>query len=357
MEKDGIERVLVELDKKEFERLKFLLESVSTEKESATGIPKISRNSLKEKNSSYELADLLVQHYPEQAVEVLEEALDRLPRRDLLGKVGKYVKSREPPVPRQPNPRHERKLEYAAEGESHLERYEMGNQRVAFMMCVTKNRDGFEQDIKKMEKLFETCRFKTPLPCCKDPSKKDLMDDLKKFRKHIDTSTSCCLIILMSHGRRDHICDLNGEEINLDEIFSLFNNIGCPELQRKPKIFIIQAFRGTDKDTGAVEADTQTEAKRKLPTASDYFIVYWSQKGLVSLRHPEKGSVTITAMDEVFSAHWQNWHIWDLFTEVNSKMVKQDFWLSDDTVDTDTEDTVKVCSVIESTLTKALFLK
>ncbi|XP_007432733.1 caspase-14 [Python bivittatus] len=358
MEREKIKRVLDELSGDEFKELKYYLEIVSTEEESARSSRKISRSALDKSNSSFGLADLLVQHYTERAVPVLAVALERVPRLDLVGKLREMgAKPREPSAPKPSKTPCKRECEDAPEDEPHLERYEMRNRRVAFMMCVTKNRDGSEEDIGKMKKLFEKCRFITPLQDCINPSKEKLMDDLKEFQKYINTSTeeiSCCLITLMSHGKQGIILDPDKKEIILDEIFLLFNNKNCPKLQGKPKIFIIQACQGNDRDYGIVEADDKIEKfqqQRKLPTASDYFIVYSSQKGFVSLRNSNTGSVMITAMDEVFSAHWQNWHVGDLFTKVNGMMVKQEFRLANDT------DTVKACLVTESTLTKAVFLK
>ncbi|KAM6449737.1 caspase-14 [Liasis olivaceus] len=358
MEKEKIKRVLDDLKGDGFKELKSYLENVSAEEENAGRSQKISTSALEKSRSSFELADLLVQHYAERAVPVLVAALERVPRRDLIGKLREMgARPREPSALKQSITSCKREFEDAPEDEPHLERYEMCNQRLAFMMCVTKNREGSKEDIGKMKKLFEKCRFITPLQDCINPSKGKLMDDLKEFQDYINTSTeeiSCCLITLMSHGKQGIILDPDGKEIILDEIFSLFNNKKCPKLQGKPKIFIIQACQGNDRDYGIVEADDKIEKfqqQRKLPTTSDYFIVYSSQKGFVSLRKNDTGSVMITAMDEVFSAHWQNWHVGDLFTKVNSMMVKQEFLLRND------KDTVKACLVTESTLTKAVFFK
>ncbi|KAL1466975.1 hypothetical protein MTO96_042396, partial [Rhipicephalus appendiculatus] len=55
----------------------------------------------------------------------------------------------------------------------------------------------------------------------------------------------CLVVILMSHGKKDMIDGIDGEQVHLfDDVFTLFNNEKCPALQGKPKLFFIQACRG-----------------------------------------------------------------------------------------------------------------
>uniref|UniRef100_A0A8C4VVN5 Caspase family p20 domain-containing protein n=1 Tax=Gopherus evgoodei TaxID=1825980 RepID=A0A8C4VVN5_9SAUR len=115
--------------------------------------------------------------------------------------------------------------------------YDMSKTRVAFMMCVTTGRRGAEKDIEVMNKWFDKYQFETPSG-----------QSLEEFRDQINQSEdeiSCCLITLMSHGRSHGLIQgKDGDKVDLDDIFALFNNIQCPKLQEKPKIFIIQACRG-----------------------------------------------------------------------------------------------------------------
>uniref|UniRef100_A0A674JD64 Caspase family p20 domain-containing protein n=1 Tax=Terrapene triunguis TaxID=2587831 RepID=A0A674JD64_9SAUR len=119
--------------------------------------------------------------------------------------------------------------------------YDMSKTRVAFMMCVTTGRHGAEKDIEVMNKWFGKYQFETPSG-----------ESLEEFRDQINQSEdeiSCCLITLMSHGRSHGLIQgKDGDTVDLDDIFALFNNIQCPKLQEKPKIFIIQACRGGEQD-------------------------------------------------------------------------------------------------------------
>uniref|UniRef100_A0A8C3S329 Uncharacterized protein n=1 Tax=Chelydra serpentina TaxID=8475 RepID=A0A8C3S329_CHESE len=187
------------------------------------------------------------------------------------------------------------------------DKYDMSKTRVAFMMCVTTRRRGAEKDIEIMNKWFDKYQFETPSEQCIDPNGQVIHFLLGKgFRDQINQSKdeiSCCLIALMSHGRSHGLIQgKDGDTVDLDDIFALFNNIQCPKLQEKPKIFIIQACRGGEQDI-----------KQCLQEYSCFF----PPVGYISLRNTEKGSRMIEAMDEVFSEQGMKWHIGDLFTKVS----------------------------------------
>ncbi|XP_027703681.1 caspase-14-like isoform X3 [Vombatus ursinus] len=184
----------------------------------------------------------------------------------------------------------------------------------------------------------------------------ELMEKLREFRDGINgikDDVSCCLVTLMAHGGKGVIKTVLDERVNLSDIFGMFNNENCPALQKKPKIFVIQACRGDRRDGGVVQADDEPmelddSEKKRLPTFSDYYIIYPTQEAdHVALRHPKDGSVMIQAIDEVFSQHGKKLHIADFFTQVNNRVVHTDFYMN--------KNPIKVVLVMESTLTKAVY--
>uniref|UniRef100_A0A6I8NVW0 Caspase-14-like n=1 Tax=Ornithorhynchus anatinus TaxID=9258 RepID=A0A6I8NVW0_ORNAN len=239
--------------------------------------------------------------------------------------------------------------------EDEPKRYDMSKCREAFLMGVKKGRSGATEDIEKLRKHLAAFRFSVQE--CIDPDGKVILQDLREFRDKINGSPyemSCCLVILMSHGVNGFIKGKDEKVVDLEEIFKLFNNANCPNLREKPKIFIIQACRG-DRTDGGVEAfdnvpeemDDTSNVKR-LPTTSDFFIVYSTQKGHVSVRNPLMGSRMIEAMDDVFSRYGKKWQLTDLFTKVNDELVHRDFY--------GFQGIVKVTLEMQSTLTRAVYL-
>ncbi|ELK25127.1 Caspase-14 [Myotis davidii] len=231
--------------------------------------------------------------------------------------------------------------------------YDLRGRRNAFLMCVKKNRPGSDRDVVLMNQWLSQCQFE--YTSCIDPDKKELLEKLTSFRdglNEIKDEISCCLVTLMSHGEKGSLKIRDDERVSLEEIFEMFNNKNCPALKEKPKIFIIQACRGERRDSG-VETDDEPmdlddiSEKKRLPTFSDYFIIYPTQADHVALRHPRTGSVMIEAMTEIYQQHGNKWHIVDFFTKVNNKVVHTEFFLR--------EEPIKVSLVMESTLTRFVY--
>ncbi|XP_054847782.1 caspase-14-like [Eublepharis macularius] len=310
-------------------------------------------NMLENVNASFELADQLVQHFTSNAQDVLVEIFRKLPRNDLANKLQKED-SMNTELPEG------KKNKRKAENRTDLDRYDMSNKRIAFMMCVTEDRLGAGNDIMVVREM--AAKFGFTLEECINPTGDKITESVIEFRDSINKfaeDVSCCLVVLMSHGNGSgQILGRDMKPVSVEKIFEYFNNIECPKLQKKPKIFIIQACRGKERDFG-VKADSEPmddsndddfASSRKLPTASDYYIIYSSQKGYISLRCQDTGSPMITTMKKVISEHGLEWHIGDIFTKVNSKLVERDFKMKHE------ENAVKVTMVMESTLTKAVYL-
>nr|XP_060494278.1 uncharacterized protein LOC132682921 isoform X2 [Panthera onca] len=270
-----------------------------------------------EGDSKAGLARLLVQHYYLPAVSrVLVKVLQQLRRADLLPRWQSAEDDDRREIPRKIL-----KRSYdCVDGE--LDCYDLSGKRKAFLMCVEKNRPGAHRDVMLMTEWLGQCQFEHT--SCIDPNKMELLGKISSFRdglNEIKDDVGCCLVTLMSHGEKGFIKMKDGERVSLEDIFEMFNNKNCPALQEKPKIFIIQACRGEKRDNGVETDDEPMESddvseKRRLPTFSDYFIIYPTQADHVALRHPRTGSVMIEAMAEVFKQHGNKWHIADFFTKM-----------------------------------------
>ncbi|ELK10097.1 Caspase-14 [Pteropus alecto] len=302
-----------------------------------------------EGGSTSGLARLLAKHYYLPAApRVVTKVLQQLRRADLLQRW-----QSDPAADSQVIPRKILKRSRDFVDGDELDRYDLSGRRKAFLMCVKKNRPGADQDVKLMKDWLGQCHFEYTL--CIDPDKEELLEKLTSFRdglNGIKNEIGCCLITLMSHGENGFIKMEDGDRVSLENVFEMFNNKNCPALHEKPKIFIIQACRGERRDNG-VETDDEpmdsddVSEKKRLPTFSDYFIIYPTQADHVALRHPRTGSVMIEAMTNVFKQYGNRWHIADFFTKVNNRVVHTEFHLQ--------EEPIKVSLVMESTLTKFVY--
>ena len=82
---------------------------------------------------------------------------------------------------------------------------------------------------------------------------------------------------------------------------SEFNAVRCPSLANKPKIFLVQACRGseegellgpTDQIADNILSDS-TLSRSRLPKESDFLLAYGSVPGYVSYRMTDSGSFFI----------------------------------------------------------------
>ncbi|XP_029796387.1 caspase-14-like isoform X2 [Suricata suricatta] len=224
------------------------------------------------------LALLLAQHYYLPAVSrVLVKVLQQLGRADLLPLWQSADDAGGWEIPRKIA---KRSYDWV---DGDQDRYDLSGKRKAFLMCVEKNRPGAHRDVMLMTEWLGQCQFEHT--SCIDPNKMELLGKISSFRdglNEIKDDVGCCLVTLMSHGEKGFIKMKNGEKVSLEDIFEMFNNKNCPALQEKPKIFIIQACRGEKRDNGVetddepMESDDVSERSR-LPTFSDYFIIYPTQ--------------------------------------------------------------------------------
>ncbi|XP_069042953.1 caspase-14-like isoform X3 [Lepisosteus oculatus] len=233
--------------------------------------------------------------------------------------------------------------------------YDIDGAREAFILCQKENRRGAEVDLERTRKLLSKYGFK----CTEETDLlgKEIIPELTAFRDRANRrQVRCCVVVLMAHGKEDSILGTDNQPALLKEIFALFNNKECPKLQGQPKVFIIQACRGSDVDEGVMQADDLPSdfeddgiQKYKLPTISDTFTVYPTMPGNQALRHPERGSPLFWVMEEVFEKYAPRYHLADLFMKVNQKMVQPDYTLK--------SSTAKVTVNVETNFTKALFLR
>ncbi|KAF5921765.1 hypothetical protein HPG69_012936 [Diceros bicornis minor] len=351
-----LQETLDVLSPQELRSFRVILKTVDEE-------PRVSPLQLElEGGSASGLARLLAKHYYLRAApRVLAKVLEQLRRADLLASwQNAAAAAAEDDGPVIPSKILKRSYD-CVEGE--MDRYDLSGRRKAFLMCVKRNRPGAHRDIVLMKEWLGQCQFEHT--SCIDPDKmffficypilQELLGKITSFRdglNEIKDEIGCCLVTLMSHGEKGFIKMKDDERVSLEDIFEMFNNKNCPALQEKPKIFIIQACRGERRDNG-VETDDEPmdfddlSEKRRLPTFSDYFIIYPTQADHVALRHPRTGSVMIEAMIEVFKQHGNKWHIADFFTKVNNRVVHTEFHLR--------EEPIKVSLVMESTLTKSVY--
>ena len=128
------------------------------------------------------------------------------------------------------------------------------------------------------------------------------------------------LCFILSHGKEEVILGVDGNEVSVQKIVSSFR--GKPTLNGTPKLFFIQACRGSKSDYG-VESDSYKVtqlSQMRLPTDADFLVAYSTAEGNESYRSREEGTWFITSLMENMHLHSHNMHLMDILTHVNQQI-------------------------------------
>ncbi|XP_019574824.2 caspase-14 [Rhinolophus sinicus] len=232
------------------------------------------------------------------------------------------------------------------------EAYDMSGARLALTLCVTKAREGSEADLDALERMFQQLGFESTMK--KDPTAQQFQEEMEKFRQAIDARkdfVSCAFVVLMAHGLEGHLKAEDEQMVELEDLFRVLNNKNCQALRAKPKVYIVQACRGEQRDPGeTVGGDNTvvvTDELQTIPTHTDMLYIYSTVEGYLSYRNDRKGSGFIQTLVDVFLERKEP--ILELLTEVTRRMAKSEV--------VQEGEPKKVNPEIQSTLRKRLYLQ
>ncbi|XP_075542893.1 caspase-7-like [Dermacentor variabilis] len=202
-------------------------------------------------------------------------------------------------------------------------------------------RDGSEIDVRRMEALFKAFHFNCIVRHNLSASDMKALLSWAAQSKQQE-GADCLVVILMSHGDRDTIDGSDGEHLYLEkDVYTLFNNQSCEALQRKPKLFFIQACRGSKFDSGTSSSivydtadakqievsESVSPSPERIATWSDMYIAYATIPGYTALKNNERGSWFLSAVYTVFSEHASTMHLEKLMHRVQDAVMR---WSSHD---------------------------
>ncbi|KAG8238069.1 hypothetical protein J437_LFUL016422 [Ladona fulva] len=214
--------------------------------------------------------------------------------------------------------------------------YKMGGNKKAIIINMfkfknpAKMRNGAEKDVESLVETFRHLRFE--IVKLEDCHRQDLMDELDKreglvaplhligpllqsrgwswvglladppknqleyILEHLRSSMlshtvaaadykdcDCLAVIIMTHGHNDTLYCIDDRTFTLKEVEEKFLPGNCPELAGKPKLFFIQACRGSDiiKAYKAFDARKEeiTETQHLIPKSCDVLEFFSTEEG------------------------------------------------------------------------------
>uniref|UniRef100_A0A182YKQ1 Caspase n=1 Tax=Anopheles stephensi TaxID=30069 RepID=A0A182YKQ1_ANOST len=184
-----------------------------------------------------------------------------------------------------------------------------------------------------------------------------LCDVLSDLASEDHSDADCLLVMIMTHGDDDVLYAFD-MPYKVDVLFKHFMGDSCPTLLGKPKLFFVQACRGTAFDKGVqlgcgvVDKDCFSSNKYVIPTTADLLVMYSSYQGHVSWRNPVGGSWFIQALCAELELNWRHMELLQLLTAV-SRRVAYDY--QSNVPQSGSMDAMKQMPSIVSMLTKLVY--
>ncbi|KAJ6637846.1 Caspase-1 [Pseudolycoriella hygida] len=221
-------------------------------------------------------------------------------------------------------------------------------------------RHGTEIDCQRLRKAFELLDFKVKE--YHDLKREEINKELQKVADMDHGNNDCIVVIVLSHGETGRLEALDGS-YDVNEIWEPF--LSCPTLVGKPKIFFIQACRGSQTDPGIPvmsmeDASTKGDmvdslgSKPKhflIPSMADLLVMYSTYEGYFAFRNPRQGSCFIQALCDELELNGRINDLLNLLTAVCRRVA---FTFQSNVPKTDM-DAMKQMPSIVSMLTKTLY--
>ncbi|XP_023686413.1 caspase-3a [Paramormyrops kingsleyae] len=246
-----------------------------------------------------------------------------------------------------------------AKAEDHLYRYKLDYPSLG--MCVIINnknfdkktgmntRNGTDVDAGNVMKVFTKLGYKVTVK--NDLTVEQIKQVLSKAAREDHSKAASFVCVLLSHGDDGVLYGSDGP-VELKILTGYFRGDRCPTLAGKPKLFFIQACRGTDLDQG-IETDGPGSSPDRIPVEADFLYAYSTAPGYYSWRNTMCGSWFIQSLCDMLAKYGNRLELMQIMTRVNHK-VALDFESSSDMPGFHAK---KQIPCIVSMLTKEMYFK
>lgn len=178
-------------------------------------------------------------------------------------------------------------------------------------------RNGTDVDAAAVMKTFVNLGYK--MLVYTDLTVKDMKEKLQSAALEDHSKHASFVCVILSHGDEGVIFGTDGVE-KLDVLTKFFKGDKCKTLVGKPKLFFIQACRGSEFDGGietdAVEVESSAD---RIPVEADFLYAYSTAPGYYSWRNTYNGSWFIQSLCEVLEKH-RDLELMQVMTRVNRKV-------------------------------------
>lgn len=177
-------------------------------------------------------------------------------------------------------------------------------------------RNGTDVDAANALKVFAKFGYKVKV--YNDQTVDQMKQVLMAASKDDHGRSASFVCVLLSHGDEGVFFGTDGS-IELKYLTSLFRGDRCKSLAGKPKLFFIQACRGTDLDAG-IETDSGDDGPTKIPVEADFLYAFSTAPGYYSWRNTMTGSWFMQSLCEMIGKYGKDLELLHIMTRVNHKV-------------------------------------
>ncbi|XP_016342972.1 caspase-8-like isoform X4 [Sinocyclocheilus anshuiensis] len=194
-----------------------------------------------------------------------------------------------------------------------IQQYEMKGDRRGFGLiinnydfraCTLGNREGTDIDKERLEVVFKWLGFEVLVE--QDCNRHQILQVLRNLAARDHTPADCVVCCVLSHGRVEGICGVDGEIVTFRELIETLSPNECPSLCKKPKLFFIQACRGNDNQPAAFPQTCSEDEdmlfsdaavpRDSIPEMADYLLAMSTVPHYVSYREKGRGTWFIQSL-------------------------------------------------------------
>lgn len=219
---------------------------------------------------------------------------------------------------------------------------------------------GSERDEKTIKKVLLDLNFEVKL--YNDLTCREIKNVLQETADLDHSDNDCLVVVLMSHGDRNGDVHAKDKTYKVACLWEYFLGNECKSLIGKPKLFFIQACRGSRVDSGVkvVSRDvpdspstSDNQLNFKIPTIADLLVMYATYDDHYAWRNEECGSWFIQAICQEFTDNGTDLDLLTLLTGVTRRVA---FNFTSHNANKELHE-MKQIPCIQSMLTKTLFFR
>ncbi|XP_066446114.1 caspase-7-like [Eleutherodactylus coqui] len=177
-------------------------------------------------------------------------------------------------------------------------------------------RKGVKHDMKRLHKVLSKLGFEVSLHT--DVSRSEIREIYQKENRK--PQGDCFISIFSSHGEEGIIYDFYGEPVMLRDLYDWISPHNTPSLSGIPKLFFIQACRGSQLDEGTVVETDSAPVNISAFSHIDFLprdtmVMFASSEGYAAFNNPS-GSFFLKTLCDLLSGSEKDLELTQLLTRL-----------------------------------------